>query len=128
MKVERRLLPSAFDVIHDTLAMHAKVIPSAGEIIKYLVCDFKDAFFMLPLWWKECLHCGTWYQGSWYIWQRIPQGSINGPSVYGRLSALTGRMSQGLQDTTVVRTQIYTDDPCTTLRGTEHHPDFCRFR
>ena len=38
-------------------------------------------------------------------------------SVYGRLSVLTGKMSQGLQDTTRARTQIYTDD-CVTLRGT----------
>ena len=32
-------------------------------------------------------------------------------------------MSQGLQDTTLVRTQIYTGGPCTTLRGTEQQCD-----
>ena len=61
IKVERILLPSAWDVIHDTLAMQAKVIPSAGETMKYLVCDFKDAFLMLPLWAAECVYYGTWF-------------------------------------------------------------------
>ena len=63
IKVERILLPSAWDVIHDTLSMHAKIIPKAGEVMKYLVCDFKDAFFMLPLWAAECIYGGTLFRG-----------------------------------------------------------------
>ena len=38
IKVERILLPSAWGAIHDTLAMHAKVIPSAGEILSNTLC------------------------------------------------------------------------------------------
>ena len=40
------------------------------------------------------------------------------PNVLGRLSALTGRMTQSLLDPTEARMHIYVDDPCTTIKGT----------
>ena len=117
-KTERIVLPSAWDVVHDSLAMSTRL--RAGQHIKYLVLDFSDAFYMMPLWKGELRYCGAWYKGAYYIWLAIPQGSMNGPSVYGRLAALTNRMSQGLFDTTEVRSQLYVDDPCVTLRGDEN--------
>ena len=38
------------------------------------------------------------YNGSFYVWTRAAQGSINGPTTHGRLAALTNRMSQSLED------------------------------
>ena len=66
---------------------------------------------------------GVFYKGVYYAWTRVVQGSINGPSTYGRLVALTGRMGQGLADTTEQRTQIYVDDPATVTRGTPERCD-----
>ena len=40
------------------------------------------------------------------------------PTLFGRLAALTGRMTQGFVDHAAARVQIYTDDPCTVIRGT----------
>ena len=82
-----------------------------------MVLHFKVAFFVPPPWAEECTYCGTWLRGGWYMWDRVVQGSINGPSCFGRLSALTARLSQSLIDTTELRMQVYTDDPCMTLRG-----------
>ena len=44
---------------------------------------------------------------------------MNGPSCFGRLSALTARISQSLVDTTELRMQVYTDDPCMIIRGSQ---------
>ena len=52
--------------------------------------------------------------------QRIAQGSLNGPGVFGRLSALAGRMTQSLYPVEFMQLQIYTDDPCAVLRGLPH--------
>ena len=98
------------------------------EALYYMVFDFKDAFFMMPLLAEACSFCSTLYKGKYYVWNRIAQGSVNGPSVYGRLSALTGRMGQGMFDTTEVRTQAYIDDPCSVLRGTKERCDLLTAR
>ena len=58
-------------------------------------------------------------RGVFYLWYRIAQGSLNGPGVFGRLSALTGRMSQSLYPAEIMQLQIYTDDPCAVLRGSK---------
>ena len=53
------------------------------------------------------------------MWARVAQGSVNGPNVFGRLSALAARMTQALVSTSEARLQQYIDDPCTTITGTE---------
>ena len=57
---------------------------------------FKDAFYMLPVLDAERKYFTTMYKGEIYIWDRVAQGSVNGPNVFGRLSALTARMTQSL--------------------------------
>ena len=99
-----------------------------GKSMRDMFLDFQDVFFMVPLLAEECAIRGTLYRGRWYIWDRIAQGSINGPSVYGRLSALTGRMGQGMFDTTELRTQVYIDDPCSVIRGTPQRCDLLTAR
>ena len=47
VKVERVLLPGAWNVVHDTLMMKTKA--EREDVLRYLVLDFKDAFFMLLL-------------------------------------------------------------------------------
>ena len=116
VKVGSLILPSAWDVVHDSLAPSAKL--AEYESIKYLVLDYSDAFYMMPVARSELKYCGAWYHGCCYVWLVIPQGSVNGPSVYGRLAALAARMGQGLTGPTELRTQLYVDGPCSTVRGT----------
>ena len=47
----------------------------------------------------------AFFSNAYYMWDRIVQGSINGPNVYGRLAALTSRMGQGMADSQEMRTQ-----------------------
>ena len=90
-----------------------------GEVIELFVLDFRDAFYMLPLLPEERKYFVAHFRGCFYMWERIAQGSLNGPGVFGRLSALTGRMSQPLYPAEVMQLQIYTDDPCAVLRGSK---------
>ena len=73
---------------------------------------------MLPVLQQEQKYFATAFAGSIYIWTRVAQGSVNGPNVFGRLSALTARMTQALVSTDEARLQQYIGDPCTTIRGT----------
>ena len=49
------------------------------------------------------------------MWQRVAQGSLNGPNTFGRLSAAVGRMTSGMLQEHEARLQIYTDDPLLAL-------------
>ena len=73
---------------------------------------------MPPLLEPERRYYTAYHQGRWYVWTRVAQGSLNGPNAFGRLSALSGRMTQAMMESTQARLQIYTDDPCTVLKGT----------
>ena len=48
-------------------------------------------------------------------WVRLGQGSLNGPTLFGRLSAFVGRASQAILHEIGARIQIYTDDPIVCL-------------
>ena len=73
VNVERALLPGAWNVVHDTLMMKTKA--NQEYALRYLVLDFKDAFFMLPLRPEECRYYCSSYKGRYYIWRRIAPGS-----------------------------------------------------
>ena len=77
----------------------------------FLVCDFVDAFFKMPLLPIERKYFATSLGEDIFIWARVGQGSLNGPTVFGRLSAMVGRFSQSLFDLSEARVHIYTDDP-----------------
>ena len=116
-KVERVLLPKCWDVLRDIMALRKGC--KRGEKIALFVLDFRDAFYMLPLLASERKYFTAFRDGKWYVWERIAQGSVNGPNAFGRRSALTGRITQGFVHEASARTQICTDDPCTVLRGTD---------
>ena len=88
---ERILLPKAWDIIRDIMALR-KNCKSHEEVFLF-VLDFKDAFYMLPLLDDEYRYFTAFHDGKWYVWQRVAQGSLSGPNAFGRLSALTGRMT-----------------------------------
>ena len=93
-KYERIILPRIWDVIRDTLNL--KAAKKDTENIYYFVCDFQDAFYKIPLLPDERRYFAVLYKGKIYIWLRVGQGSLNGPTLFGRLSALAGQFSQSL--------------------------------
>ena len=108
-KFERVVLPRIGDLIRDALRLKAQKGP--GQELTWLVIDFVDAFFKVPLAHSEQHYFGAWYDGEVYIWARVGQGSQDGPTLYGRLAALTGRLSQSVVDIAGALIQLYTDDP-----------------
>ena len=60
---DRIVLPSAWDIVHDCPATITRL--RAGQHIKYLVLDFSDAFYMMPLWKGELRYSGAWYKGAY---------------------------------------------------------------
>ena len=114
-KRERIVLPKLWDVVGDAVHLYSCCEP--GESVSFFVCDFRDAFYMLPVLARERRCFCTAFGGCIYVWARVAQGSVNGPNVFGRLSALTARMTQALVSPDEARLQQYIDDPCTTMRG-----------
>ena len=115
-RYERILLPKAWNVV--AAIMDLKKRAGKQEIIELMVLDFSDAFYMLPLLPEERKYFAAHLGDSFYLWDRIAQGSLNGPGVFGRLSALTARMTQSLFPSDRMQLQVYTDDPIAVMRGT----------
>ena len=120
-KSERIILPRIWDLIKDALALANQL--TSGEELSLLVCDFTDAFYMVPLGIDEQRYFSAYHRGRWYVWTRVAQGSLNGPNIFGRLSALVGRLSQSCFHPHELRLHIYADDPCAVLRGTQNKRD-----
>ena len=118
-KWERILLPRAWDLVKDAMRLKkAAVEQGAGTHLTYFVCDVADAFYKVPLAAEEQQYFTLCYQGEYYIWRRVGQGSLNGPTLFGRLAAMIGRISQSVLDPNIASIQIYVDDPIVTIRGT----------
>ena len=106
---ERILLPSAWDAIRDTLRFLS--IAERNEVIRYLVLDFRDAFLQDALASYGIHVFRGEFAGSFYVWTRTAQGSVNGPTIFGRLAALTNRMTQSLEHEDRFRIQQFVDAP-----------------
>ena len=85
--------------------------------MEYMVLDYTDAFFRAPLHPAERKFFTAFFNGRFMSWNRIAQGSKNGPQLFGRLSALVARLTQGVFDTSALRLHVYIDDPIAILRG-----------
>ena len=91
-KWERILLPKVSDVLADAMLLKA-LHENSDNTITFYVCDFSDAFFAVPLNPAERRYFA---EGKVYVWNRVTQGSLDGPTLYGRLAALVGRLTQSL--------------------------------
>ena len=103
--------------MYDILALLGKCNEHEG--IYFLVLDFVDAFFRMPLNPDERHFFVINFAGRFLRWNRVAQGSTNGPQSFCRLAALVGRLTQSVFDSDVARLQVYIDDPILTMRGTE---------
>lgn len=111
------VLPRISDVIDDTLRLMKDAEP--GQEVEWLVLDFTDWFFNIPLHPKERKYFTIKYK-EWYIcYLTQAQGSVNAPVVCGRVAAMVARITQATVGQHCMRMQLYVDDPCLSILGTE---------
>ena len=79
---ERILLPKVLDVIMDVLDLMGS--PGTRQMA-LSVLDFSDAFYLLPLCPEELKYYVVKYRSQWIAYNRVVQGSKNGPQLFGRL-------------------------------------------
>ena len=89
-----------------------------GQEVSFMVLDFVDAFYRAPLHPDERHYYVVSYGGKFLRWNRIAQGSTNGPQLFGRFAALVGRLTQSVVPSSSGRLHIFIDDPILTLKGT----------
>jgi hypothetical protein len=126
-KTYRVVLPRVTDAVRDGLESLSEVLPDDDETLEYLVLDFVDAFWQIPLAQLEKRYFVGQHRNCYYVFNRTAQGSRNGPFAWGSLAALGARLTQSLfisgqarrgRKAYSLRMQVYVDDPLSTLRGT----------
>ena len=87
------------------------------------VLDFSEAFWQIPIHPLErrffCASTKIDGQRKYIAFNRVAQGSANGPNLWGRVAALIMRLSQALFHPTVLNLLCYVDDPVAAMRGTD---------
>ena len=116
-KTERVLLAKALDPIWDMLDLLADVGSVDPDNCEWLVLDFSDAFWMLPLHKAERRFFVAKFRGRFYCFVRVAQGSRGAPLVWGRLAALLMRLTQAAVCGRQARIEDYVDDPIISLCG-----------
>ena len=85
--------------------------------VSFLVIDFSDAFYNIPLLPAErCFHVIS-FRGRWYCLLRVVMSSRNGPQLWGRTAAMAGRLAQSTVDPREARIQIFVDDPNVSIKA-----------
>ena len=59
------------------------------------------------------------FEGRFLVWNRVAQGSKNGPQAWGRLSAMITRLAQSVFEPGDMDLATHTDDPIAAVLGNE---------
>ena len=122
-QAQRVTLPRVFDAILQLLFLQSVVASGDSTAVSAFVLDFSDAFWQLPISPAEQKYfCAIGLIGGlrkWISFQRAPQGSAVGPTLWGRLAALIMRLTQSLVDPHEARLVCYVYDPLAAIRGTD---------
>ena len=113
---ERVLLPRLLDVVWDILDLLVARSSTGGDI-DALIIDFKDAFYQIPALEEEMAFLVGVMRRTYFIYDRVAQGTRGAPLLWGRTVALVNRLTAGLFDLTKWRSSIYVDDPIIHVRG-----------
>ena len=111
------ILPRVSDVVDDTLYLMRQC--TAGQQVEWLILDFTDWFFNVPLHPDERKNFTLAYKQKYVAYLTQAQGSVNAPLICGRVAALIARLTQALHSDQHLRLQLYVDDPILGIRGTE---------
>ena len=109
------ILPRISDTVDDALYLMKNC--SEDQQIEWLILDFTDWFFNVPLHPKGRKNFAMAYKGTFIAYLTQAQGSVNAPLVCGRVAALLARMIQALFNDDRLRLQLYVDDPIICTRG-----------
>ena len=90
---------------------------STGGDVDALVIDFKDAFYQIPAIEEEMAFLVGVMRKTYFVYDRVAQGTRGAPLLWGRTVALISRLTAGLFDLTRWRSSIYVDDPIIHVRG-----------
>ena len=135
---ERVVLPRMMDLVEDAVALQECVecSPTAAErksgeleLLEFLTIDFSDAFKNIPAAPDErrfqIARCFDDDAGRprFLVYNSLVFGNGPSPLVWGRAAALAGRLGQSLFRPWELRLQIYIDDPCGPVRGTQRERD-----
>ena len=111
--IERVLLPRALDVVQDALEAWRET--GQKHPLQFLVIDFSDAFWQIPIMSLEKKFFTTKVGDRYFVLQRAAQGSRAGPLLWARLAAMIMRMTQCILGVVNSRLACYVDDPILTL-------------
>ena len=113
---ERLVLPRLCDVTASTLDELEEL--KAGEVVRFLVLDFADAFKTLHVHPEERKYLAGKAMRGWFVYFTVMFGIGSGPLVWGRVAAWVMRSTQAMLHSAGVRVHCYVDDPFVVLRGT----------
>eukprot|EP00435_Cladocopium_sp_Y103_P073457 s254_g43.t1 len=114
---ERIILPRLLDVAHAALEVY-----KAGSTPWLAVIDVRDAFMNIPAGDDKFATTAAMpnQQGEgnlFIVFDTLVFGSASSPTLWGRFASWLGRSLSAIIPSAV--TQIYVDDPCFTLEGTQ---------
>ena len=121
----RSVLPRVLDLVFDTLEMMVD-IPSDEDIL-FMVLDFIDAFWLLPLSQLERRYFVARLRGRYLVWCRTAQGSRGAPLSWAAFASLVMRCAQGVAGKSAIARKVphaaaghcYVDDPAFAVRGSQ---------
>ena len=92
-KTERVLLPRTMGSVEDLIELLINKVAAQDNALRIesLVIDFADAFWQIPLGELERRFTVFEFDGSYYVFQRAPQGSRGAPLLWARTVALACR-------------------------------------
>lgn len=117
---QRVFLPRLLDAI--TQGLNLLSIGGSGEGVDWLVLDFSDAFWQVPLDPPErrffCARVKVNGTLKYVVFLRTVQGSRSAPLSWARVAALLMRLTQSAVDQDNVRLHCFVDDPISSVKGT----------
>ena len=90
----RVILPRLVDLVSDTLDLSCNLGPE--EEVEYLILDFVDAFWNVPLSFRERRFFVGKVKDRFYVYLRSAQGSRNAPLSWAAIIALVNRCTESL--------------------------------
>ncbi len=120
----RIVLPRVTDAIHGTLQQCADL--AGDEQVEFFVMDVEDAFWLIPLLFKERVYFVGKLRGKYLVFLRTAQGSRAAPTTWGAVMSMAARCVQSLflgRQPERARFNVYVDDPIASIIGTKPERD-----
>ena len=132
-KTHRVVLPRITDAVKDMLEI--AVDAEQDEETEWLILDFIEAFWNIPLRHAERKHFVGKAGGRYFVYLRAARGSRNGPLAWASVISVPLRCTQGIffgagrsarpgaRSPADLRLQFYVDDPASAIRGRQQTRD-----